>query len=86
MFMPYHTFCGISLLILSTGVALMGITEKAIFAKDDIGYTKHSSEGTLINCLGVVLVLFTGTVIYLVTKPEFKRQPSPEEDHVQLDN
>lgn len=52
----------------------------------EIGYSHLSPEGILINCLGVILVVFTGLVVYLVTKPEYKRQPAPEEDHVPLDN
>jgi cytochrome b-561 len=86
MYMPYHTFWGVTLLILATATALMGITEKAIFHNATIGYSNLSSEGILINCLGVILVLFTGLVVYLVTKPEYKRQPAPEEDHVPLDS
>ncbi|KAK0070498.1 cytochrome b561 [Biomphalaria pfeifferi] len=85
-YMPYHTFWGVVLLVLATATALMGITEKAIFHKDDIHYSALSTEAVLINCLGVLLVLFTGFVVYLVTKPEYKRQPSPEEDHVPLEN
>ncbi|KAI8774587.1 cytochrome b561, partial [Biomphalaria glabrata] len=86
LYMPYHTFWGVVLLVLATATALMGITEKAIFHKDDIHYSALSTEAVLINCLGVLLVLFTGFVVYLVTKPEYKRQPSPEEDHVPLEN
>ncbi|RUS75207.1 hypothetical protein EGW08_017023 [Elysia chlorotica] len=86
MYMPYHTFWGVTLLILATATALMGITEKAIFSMAKNGYTSHSREGTLINCLGLILVIFTGLVVYLVTKPEYKRQPAPDEEHVPLDN
>ncbi|XP_059159390.1 transmembrane ascorbate-dependent reductase CYB561-like isoform X2 [Physella acuta] len=86
MYMPYHTFWGVLLLILATATALMGITEKAFIHKEDIQYSSLSSEAILINCLGIILLMFTGLVVYLVTKPEYKRQPAPEEDHVALDN
>lgn len=85
-YMPFHTFWGVALLILSTATALMGITEKAIFAKKDIRYDEHSAEGTMINFLGFILIIFTGIVVYLVTKPEYKRQPSPEEEHLPIDD
>jgi len=34
----------------------------------------------MMNFIGVLLVVFAGLVIYLVTEPRFKRQPLPEDE------
>ncbi|XP_012942274.1 cytochrome b561 [Aplysia californica] len=82
-YMPYHQFWGVALLILATVAALTGIMEKTAHVTN---YSGLPPEGILVNSLGIILLVFTGLVVYLVTRPEYKRQPSPEEDHVPLDN
>jgi len=44
------------------------------------GYSELPTEGIMINFIGVLLVVFAGLVIYLVTEPRFKRQPLPEDE------
>ena len=38
------------------------------------------------NCLGIVIVTLIALVIYIVTRPEYKREPSPDEEHIELVN
>ncbi|KAL8586024.1 hypothetical protein ACOMHN_045410 [Nucella lapillus] len=83
-YMPYHRFWGAALLAMAGATALMGITEKAIFKMMGAKWAWGGSEGTVINFLGVFIIAFVVLVIYLVTKPEYKRPPAPEEDHIQL--
>lgn len=47
-------------------------------------YKDFPNEGLLGNFLGVLFVIYAGLVVYMVTKPEYKRQPKPE-DGVLLD-
>ena len=50
-------------------------------------FSKYSSFGTetyIINFLGVTIVSLVALVVYVVSRPEYKRQPSPEEEHIQL--
>ncbi|XP_046573335.1 transmembrane ascorbate-dependent reductase CYB561-like isoform X2 [Haliotis rubra] len=82
MYMPYHVFWGIAILCFAVATALMGITEKVIFSK--ISYSSFIPEGVLLNCLGLTIVAFVTLVVFLVTRPEFKRPPGPEEEHLQL--
>ncbi|CAG2055010.1 unnamed protein product [Timema podura] len=43
-------------------------------------YADLPSEGLLINCIGIVLVLFATLVIYIVTESRFKRHSRPEDE------
>jgi len=86
-YMPHHRFWGVALLIMATMAALTGITEKAFIhalAVKDLAYSALPAEGLVINFLGLSLVAFTGLVVYLATKPEYKRQPAPDEGHEPL--
>ncbi|XP_060066952.1 transmembrane ascorbate-dependent reductase CYB561-like isoform X1 [Ylistrum balloti] len=83
-YMPHHVFWGVGILCMAAATALMGITEKAIFLKDKIQYSKLPTEGIVLNTLGIVIVALVALVAFVVTRPEYKRQPSPEEDHIQL--
>lgn len=49
-------------------------------------YASKPPEGILMNCLGVVIVTLISLVIYIVTRPEYKREPSPDEEHIELVN
>lgn len=82
-YMPYHRFWGATLLALAGATALLGITENAIFKfKDE--YAMKSAQAILVNFLGVFIIAFVVLVIYLVTKPDYRRPQAPEEDHMQL--
>ena len=47
-------------------------------------YKDFVSETFLINTIGLVLIALGATVVYIVTNPNFARQPLPEEEHIQL--
>lgn len=47
-------------------------------------YSSLPSEGLLINFLGLTIVGLAITVVYIVTKSEYKREPTPDEEHIQL--
>ena len=54
------------------------------FRKDT--YAEFVQEGIVVNFLGIFLVLFAMTVVFIVVNPNYKRQPLPEEDTIQLTN
>lgn len=42
-------------------------------------YRTYPKEGLFGNFLGLLCVFYGGLVVFMVTKPEFKRQPKPED-------
>ncbi len=47
-------------------------------------YTEKTAAGFLVNFVALILVAYVSLVVYLVTKPDFKRQPLPEEQVINL--
>jgi len=43
-------------------------------------YQKFVGEGILINCIGLLFILFGGLSVYLVTQERYRRLPRPEDD------
>lgn len=77
-FLPVHAFAGLAIFVLACATALMGITEKAFFSLKD-EYKEKTSEGTLINLLGLSIVIFCILVVGLASKQSFKRLKRPED-------
>ncbi|XP_002007841.2 plasma membrane ascorbate-dependent reductase CYBRD1 isoform X1 [Drosophila mojavensis] len=75
--MPLHIYFGLFGFVLAIASAVMGLTEKAIFAIPN--YSKLPSAGVLANIIGVLYVVFGGLVVYLATEPSYKRKPIPED-------
>ncbi|XP_072417138.1 transmembrane ascorbate-dependent reductase CYB561 isoform X2 [Chiloscyllium punctatum] len=80
---PLHVFFGLALFILAIGTCLLGITEKLLFSISDT-YSKFAAAGVMANVLGLVLVGFGLTVGYVVTRSEWKRAASPEEEALSM--
>lgn len=72
-FMPLHVFCGILLFVGIIAVALMGITEKLIFALKIPKYSESPPEALFVNVLGVLLVIFGVLVVFTATRVPWKR-------------
>ncbi|CAH1238262.1 CYB561 [Branchiostoma lanceolatum] len=83
LFMPYHRFLGLAIFALAIATCLTGLTEKLLFSIADT-YSKFAPEGILVNCLGLTLVLFGVFVGFIATKEEWKRQPLPEEQPINM--
>jgi len=49
-------------------------------------YSEFVSEGVMVNTAGVLLVTLAITVVFIVTNPNYKRQPLPEEETIPLTN
>ncbi|XP_065560681.1 transmembrane ascorbate-dependent reductase CYB561-like isoform X2 [Artemia franciscana] len=77
-YLPIHVYFGVAIFILATAASLMGLLEKAIFSLKDNYST--SSEGILMNCIGMMIVIFGFLTTMLVTKPQWRRQVVPEDE------
>jgi len=58
------------------------LTRIAVRRKDS--YSEFVSEGVMVNTIGVLLVTLAVTVVFIVTNPNYKRQPLPEEETIPL--
>ncbi|XP_026818107.1 cytochrome b561-like [Rhopalosiphum maidis] len=74
---PYHVFFGISIFTLAIATAVLGFCEKIIFSLSN-KYKLFPAEGVLGNILGIFCVFYCVLVVYMITKPEFKRRPKLE--------
>lgn len=45
----------------------------------DKEYKHYPKEGLFGNFLGVLCIVYCGIVVYMVTQPEYKRHPKPED-------
>ncbi|KAH8296190.1 hypothetical protein KR054_002751 [Drosophila jambulina] len=77
--MPLHIYFGLFGFVLAIASALMGLTEKAIFAITNPPYSTLPPAGVLANVIGVLYVVFGALVVYLATEPSYKRKPIPED-------
>uniref|UniRef100_A0ACB8G0L0 Cytochrome b reductase 1 n=2 Tax=Sphaerodactylus townsendi TaxID=933632 RepID=A0ACB8G0L0_9SAUR len=75
--MPIHVYSG--LLIFGTVIAtvLMGITEKLIFALKAPPYRDSPEEALFVNTLGLLVVVFGGIILWMATRPHWKRPLEP---------
>ncbi|KAF6213071.1 hypothetical protein GE061_010785 [Apolygus lucorum] len=69
--MSWHVFMGLTIFTLVILASLTGLTEKAIF-KLGPKYGSLPSEAYMINFIGVSIVLFAATVVYITTNPKSK--------------
>ena len=49
-------------------------------------YSEFVSEGVMVNTAGLMTIILAVTVVFLVTNPNYKRQPLPEEENIPLTN
>ncbi|NXE46544.1 CYBR1 reductase, partial [Casuarius casuarius] len=73
--MPIHVYSG--LLIFATVIAscLMGITEKLLFSLQNPAYSASPPEAIFVNCLGLLIVIFGALILWMASRPHWKRPP-----------
>ncbi|NXF83263.1 CYBR1 reductase, partial [Sclerurus mexicanus] len=76
--MPIHVYSGLTIFATVIATALMGITEKLIFSLRNPAYSASPPEATLVNCLGLLLVVFGSLILWMASRPHWKR---PLEEH-----
>uniref|UniRef100_A0A8C0VTH0 Plasma membrane ascorbate-dependent reductase CYBRD1 n=1 Tax=Cyanistes caeruleus TaxID=156563 RepID=A0A8C0VTH0_CYACU len=74
--MPMHVYSGLTIFATVIATALMGITEKLIFALKNPAYSTSPPEATLVNCLGLLLVIFGSLILWMASRPHWKRPPA----------
>ncbi|KAF4519189.1 hypothetical protein B566_EDAN008252 [Ephemera danica] len=77
-YMPIHRFFGMAGFIFAVAAALMGLLEKAHWVIKD--YQTLSSEGLLVNFIGILLMTFASLVMYVVTTDSYKRLALAEDE------
>ncbi|XP_020281111.1 cytochrome b561-like isoform X2 [Pseudomyrmex gracilis] len=78
-YMPLHVFFGVAAFIGAIASCLLGLNEKAIFTLKD-KYADLVPEGMLVNFIGVLLIVFGGLSVYLISQERYRRIPRPEDD------
>ncbi|XP_064290570.1 plasma membrane ascorbate-dependent reductase CYBRD1 [Passer domesticus] len=73
--MPIHAYSGLTIFATVIATALMGITEKLIFGLSSPAYSESPPEATLVNCLGLLLVIFGSIILWMASRPYWKRPP-----------
>ncbi|KAH0621479.1 hypothetical protein JD844_022836 [Phrynosoma platyrhinos] len=71
--MPIHVYSGLLIFGTVIATALMGITEKLIFALKSPAYSSSPEEALFVNTLGVLIVVFGAVVLWMATRPHWKR-------------
>ncbi|KAG8559662.1 hypothetical protein GDO81_017405 [Engystomops pustulosus] len=80
-FMSIHVYGGLLLFGCIMGTALMGLTEKLIFSLRKPAYSSFPPEGIFVNTLGLLIIVFGGLILWIATRPGWKRPP----EHVEKD-
>ncbi|XP_067843575.1 plasma membrane ascorbate-dependent reductase CYBRD1 [Heptranchias perlo] len=79
-YMSIHVFAGLFIFGMAIAAAEMGITEKLIFtlrsgSNITLSYSRSPPEAILVNTLGVFILVFGGCILWIATRPEWKRPP-----------
>nr|Q5CZL8.2 RecName: Full=Plasma membrane ascorbate-dependent reductase CYBRD1; AltName: Full=Cytochrome b reductase 1 [Xenopus tropicalis] len=76
--MPVHVYSGLLIFGTVIATALMGITEKLIFSLKEPPYSKMPPEAIFVNTFGLIILVFGGLVVWMVTTPAWKRPREQE--------
>ncbi|KAK0175777.1 hypothetical protein PV327_009500 [Microctonus hyperodae] len=76
---PIHIYFGTAAFIGVITSCLLGLNEKAIFTLKG-KYSEFVEEGVFINIIGLVLLIFGGLTVYLVSQERYKREPRDEDN------
>lgn len=67
--LPWHVFFGVYIYALAVGTALTGFLEKATFLQTSRVISRYSLEASLMNSLGVLVVVLGGFVVLAILAP-----------------
>ncbi|XP_034991294.2 plasma membrane ascorbate-dependent reductase CYBRD1 [Zootoca vivipara] len=76
--MPIHAYFGLLIFGTVIATALMGITEKLIFALQKPKYKDSPPEAIFVNVLGVLILVFGAVVLWMATRHNWKRPQEPD--------
>lgn len=78
VYLPLHVYFGLAIFAMAVATALLGISEK-LFFKLPSTYKDLPREAVLGNSLALCLVAFAILVIFMATRPSYRRISLPEE-------
>lgn len=73
--MPIHIYSGLLIFATVIATALMGFTEKLIFALKNPAYSTSPPEAIFVNTLGLLILIFGALILWMATRPHWKRPP-----------
>ncbi|KFP77908.1 Cytochrome b reductase 1, partial [Apaloderma vittatum] len=73
--MSIHVYSGLTIFATVIAAALTGITEKLLFTLKSPAYSTSPPEATFVNCLGLLLVIFGALILWMASRPHWKRPP-----------
>ncbi|KAL1268353.1 hypothetical protein QQF64_033716 [Cirrhinus molitorella] len=82
--MPVHIYSGLFIFTSVIATALMGITEKLIFSLKSPAYKESPPEAVLVNVLGLLIAAFGGLILWIATRPSWKRPKEEQNVHNNL--
>ncbi|XP_037344393.2 plasma membrane ascorbate-dependent reductase CYBRD1-like [Pungitius pungitius] len=90
-FMPLHVYSGLLLFGSVIAVALMGFTEELLLGLDNPQYKDSPPEAIFVNVLGFLLVVFGALIVWIATRPAWKRPsdqvlPNLRSDGLRVEN
>lgn len=78
-YLPVHVFFGTACFILAIAACLIGFNQSARFNRN---YRNLPPESVLINCTGLMLIIYGFLVVYLVTGTRYKRKTEASSNQV----
>lgn len=78
-YLPVHVFFGLLIFVLACVTACLGILEKLLFSIKAT-YGKGDPEGVLANWIGLLIIAFAVTIVYIAANPRYKRLNRPEDE------
>ncbi|XP_062043778.1 plasma membrane ascorbate-dependent reductase CYBRD1 isoform X1 [Lepus europaeus] len=75
--MPVHVYSGLLLFATVIATSLMGLTEKLFFVLTNPAYSTFPPEGVFANTLGLLILLFGALILWIATRPQWKRPKEP---------
>ncbi|XP_074857107.1 plasma membrane ascorbate-dependent reductase CYBRD1 [Carettochelys insculpta] len=73
--LPIHIYSGLLIFATVIATALMGFTEKLIFALKNPAYSASPPEAIFVNTLGLLVLIFGALILWMATRPHWKRPP-----------
>ncbi|XP_070565224.1 plasma membrane ascorbate-dependent reductase CYBRD1-like isoform X1 [Ptychodera flava] len=83
VYLPTHVYFGVFIFGMAVATALMGITEKLLFTLKvpPNDYASLPETARIGNSAGFFFVIFAAIVGFLVTYPDYKREPTEDEEY-----
>jgi len=79
-YLPIHRFFGTAILMLGVVTSISGINEKLFFVLSK-SYQNLPSTAVLGNTIGIVIIAYVVSILYILYRPEWKRKPQETDQY-----